>query len=250
MCRCGSVYQDWGWGTADGAQALTYLKKFGSVTVLNGHIHQVMQKVEGHVAFHTARSTAFPQPAPGTAKGPGPMAVPAGELKHLPRHRQGQPGGVERAARHRRHAAGRLRRLAMRNELAPGGIARRGMLRAALRLAAAWSCCSARRCGWRRRTRRRSVIDNFKFAPTPLTVPKGATVTWVNHDDMPHSIVVPGAGVSFEADGHRRQRQPALRSAGHVRLCLRAASVHARQDRGSEVIYQKRPAGIRRRSRL
>ena len=78
------VYQEWGWGTADGAQALAYLKRFGSVTVLNGHIHQVMQKVEGHVAFHTARSLAFPQPAPGTAKGPGPMLVPAGELKqHL-----------------------------------------------------------------------------------------------------------------------------------------------------------------------
>ena len=75
------VYQDWGWGTADGAQAMSYLRKFGSVTVLNGHIHQVMQKVEGHVAFHTARSTAFPQPAPGKAKGPGPMAVPPGELK-------------------------------------------------------------------------------------------------------------------------------------------------------------------------
>jgi 3',5'-cyclic AMP phosphodiesterase CpdA len=75
------VYKDWGWGTSDGAQALSYLKKFGSVTVLNGHIHQVMQKVEGQVAFHTARSTAFPQPAPGTAKSPGPMVVPAGELK-------------------------------------------------------------------------------------------------------------------------------------------------------------------------
>jgi 3',5'-cyclic AMP phosphodiesterase CpdA len=75
------AYQDWGWGTADGAQALSYLKKFGSVTVLNGHIHQVLQKVEGHVTFHTARSTAFPQPAPGSAKSPGPMAVPPGELK-------------------------------------------------------------------------------------------------------------------------------------------------------------------------
>jgi 3',5'-cyclic-AMP phosphodiesterase len=76
------VYQDWGWGTTDGAQALTYLKRFGSVTVLNGHIHQVMQKVEGHVAFHTARSTAFPQGVPGVAKAPGPMAVPPGELKN------------------------------------------------------------------------------------------------------------------------------------------------------------------------
>jgi 3',5'-cyclic AMP phosphodiesterase CpdA len=75
------VYQDWGWGTKDGGQALTYLKRFGSVTVLNGHIHQVMQKVEGQVAFHTARSTAFPQGVPGVAKGPGPAAVPAGQLK-------------------------------------------------------------------------------------------------------------------------------------------------------------------------
>jgi hypothetical protein len=77
------VYPAWGWGTEDGAQALDMLKRFGSVTVLNGHIHQVMQKVEGHVAFHTARSTAFPQPAPGTAASPGPLKVPAGELRRL-----------------------------------------------------------------------------------------------------------------------------------------------------------------------
>jgi Icc protein len=75
------VFQDWGWGTKDGGQALSYLKRFGSVTVLNGHIHQVMQKIEGQVAFHTARSTAFPQGVPGVAKGPGPASVPAGELK-------------------------------------------------------------------------------------------------------------------------------------------------------------------------
>lgn len=77
------VYPDWGWGTQDAAQALGYMKRFGSVTVLNGHIHQVMQKVEGNVAFHTAMSTAFPQPAPGTAAGPGPMKVPAEQLKQL-----------------------------------------------------------------------------------------------------------------------------------------------------------------------
>ena len=70
-----SVYPEWGWGTADSAEALGHLKRFGSVTVLNGHIHQVMRKVEGNVTFHTAMSTAFPQPAPGTAKGPGPMKV-------------------------------------------------------------------------------------------------------------------------------------------------------------------------------
>jgi len=77
------VYPDWGWGTPDAAEALTYLKRFGSVTVLNGHIHQVVQKVEGNVAFHTATSTAFPQPAPGTAPHAGPMVVPAGKLKSV-----------------------------------------------------------------------------------------------------------------------------------------------------------------------
>ena len=74
------VYEKWGWGTADGAEALSLLKRFGSVTVLNGHIHQVVQKVEGNVAFHTAMSTAFPQPAPGAAPNPGPMVVPPGQL--------------------------------------------------------------------------------------------------------------------------------------------------------------------------
>ena len=79
-----TVYAEWGWGTDDAAKALAYLKRFGSVTVLNGHIHQIMQKVEGHVAFHTARSTAFPQPAPGTAPSPGPMkTVPPGQLHSL-----------------------------------------------------------------------------------------------------------------------------------------------------------------------
>jgi len=76
-----TVSAEWGWGTEDGAQALAYLKRFGSVTVLNGHIHQVMQKVEGNVTFHTARSTAFPQPAPGTAPSPGPMKVPDDKLR-------------------------------------------------------------------------------------------------------------------------------------------------------------------------
>jgi hypothetical protein len=75
-----TVYEKWGWGTADSARALTSLRRFGSVTVLTGHIHQVLQKIEGHVAFHTAMSTAYPQPAPGAAESPGPLTVPAGEL--------------------------------------------------------------------------------------------------------------------------------------------------------------------------
>jgi 3',5'-cyclic-AMP phosphodiesterase len=78
-----SVYPEWGWGTEDSAQALGYLKRFGSVTVLNGHIHQTMQKVEGNVTFHTAASTAFPQPKPGSAPSPGPMKVPAEQLRSL-----------------------------------------------------------------------------------------------------------------------------------------------------------------------
>jgi 3',5'-cyclic AMP phosphodiesterase CpdA len=78
-----TVYADWGWGTDDGLQALDMLKRFGSVTVLNGHIHQIVQKVEGNLTFHTARSTAFPQPAPGTAPSPGPMTVPAEQLRSM-----------------------------------------------------------------------------------------------------------------------------------------------------------------------
>jgi 3',5'-cyclic AMP phosphodiesterase CpdA len=76
-----SVYPEWGWGTSDSEEALSYVKRFGSVTVLNGHIHQTMQKVEGNVRFHTAMSTAFPQPAPGAAPSPGPMKVPAEKLR-------------------------------------------------------------------------------------------------------------------------------------------------------------------------
>lgn len=77
------VYPEWGWGTDDSEQALGYLKTFGSVTVLNGHIHQMMQKVEGNVTFHTAMSTAFPQPEPGKADSPGPMKVPAEKLRSV-----------------------------------------------------------------------------------------------------------------------------------------------------------------------
>ena len=78
-----TIYEQWGWGTEDGSRAISLLRKFGSVTVLNGHIHQVMQKIEGNVAFHTAMSTAFVQPAPGTAPSPGPLKVPDEKLRSL-----------------------------------------------------------------------------------------------------------------------------------------------------------------------
>ena len=75
-----SIYEPWGWGTGDADQLMAQLRRFGSVTVLNGHIHQIVQKVEGHITFHTARSTAYPQPAPGVGAGPGPLTVPSEQL--------------------------------------------------------------------------------------------------------------------------------------------------------------------------
>jgi 3',5'-cyclic AMP phosphodiesterase CpdA len=78
-----TIAPEWGWGTQDSLAALTLLARFGSLTVLNGHIHQTMQKIEGNATFHTARSTAFPQPAPGTAPAPGPLKVPPGQLRSV-----------------------------------------------------------------------------------------------------------------------------------------------------------------------
>ncbi len=75
-----TIYEPWGWGTGDAPALMEPLRRFGSVTVLNGHIHQIVQKVEGNVTFHTARSTAYPQPAAGVGDGPGPLKVPPQEL--------------------------------------------------------------------------------------------------------------------------------------------------------------------------
>jgi 3',5'-cyclic AMP phosphodiesterase CpdA len=78
-----NIYEPWGWGTADADQAMGYLRRFGSVTVINGHIHQIVQKVEGNITFHTARSTAYPQPAAGAAPAPGPLKVPSNQLPKM-----------------------------------------------------------------------------------------------------------------------------------------------------------------------
>ena len=78
-----TIYEPWGWGTGDADEVLAMLRRFGSVTVLNGHIHQIVQKVEGNVTFHTARSTAYPQPAVGQGAGPGPLTVPAEQLRSM-----------------------------------------------------------------------------------------------------------------------------------------------------------------------
>jgi 3',5'-cyclic AMP phosphodiesterase CpdA len=78
-----TIYEPWGWGTGDADELMEYLRRFGSVTVLNGHIHQIVQKVEGHITFHTARSTAYPQPVAGVGNGPGPLTVPADERSKM-----------------------------------------------------------------------------------------------------------------------------------------------------------------------
>ena len=165
-----TVYPEWGWGTDDSEQALALVKRFGSVTVLNGHIHQIMQKVEGNVSFHTAMSTAFPQPTPGTAPAPGPMKVEPDRLKSVlgitdvtfvpgrsalavvDATLSGQPPAFEEAS----HDAMVRRQSARKNlVLAPDEIG----------------------------------IDNFRFVPATLTVPRGTKVTWINSDDVPHLIV-------------------------------------------------------------
>jgi len=145
-----SVYPEWGWGTEDSERALSYLKRFGSVSVLNGHIHQVMQKVEGHVTFHTAMSTAFPQPAPGAAASPGPMKVADDRLRKV---------------------LG-LSRMAFRGVDHPIAITD-VPLEAGTQTADAGVV----------------AIDNFSFTPSRASVPAGTTITWTNRDDIPHNVV-------------------------------------------------------------
>src|SRR5690242_7189674 len=168
-----SVYPEWGWGTEDSSQALSYLKKFGSVTVLNGHIHQTMQKVEGNVTFHTALSTAFPQPRPGTAPAPGPMVVPAGHL--------GDVLGV-REVRYLPHA----RHLAVVDSTLSGESPEPAM---AMGEASARSAAATGRAVAPGVSAAGAVsIDNFAFTPRALRVRSGQPVTWTNHDDVPHRI--------------------------------------------------------------
>ena len=166
-----TVYPEWGWGTDDSEAALALVKRFGSVTVLNGHIHQIMQKVEGHVSFHTAMSTAFPQPAPGTAPSPGPMKVEPARLKSVlgitsatfipGRHQlavvdatlSGDAPAFAAASREAANRRGRSARV--KHPLGAGDIG----------------------------------IDNFAFTPSVLRIAAGTVVTWINDDDVPHLVV-------------------------------------------------------------
>ena len=171
-----TVYPDWGWGTDDSEQALGLLKRFGSISVLNGHIHQVLQKVEGNVRFHTAMSTAFPQPAPGAAPSPGPMKVPADRLRKVL--------GITSLEFLRGHEALAVVDSPLVNS--PGGeaaapAAAGSVAPSAVAAAPPDSAASA--------TATTIRIDNFSFNPRSTTVPAGTTITWVNADDVPHKIV-------------------------------------------------------------
>ena len=143
-----SVYPEWGWGTDDATQALALLKRFGSVSVLNGHIHQVMQKVEGNVTFHTAMSTAFPQPAPGTAASPGPMTVESDRLKKVL--------GLARVSFHDVNHPIAVTDVPLEDGAGEDAV--------------------------------EVTVDNFRFDPPVRAVAVGTTVTWTNRDDVPHTI--------------------------------------------------------------
>ena len=165
-----TVYPEWGWGTDDSEQALALVKRFGSVTVLNGHIHQIMQKVEGNISFHTAMSTAFPQPTPGTAPSPGPMTVDPERLKSV---------------------------LGITDVTFVPGRGALAIVDATLSGEAPAFEAASHDAMMRSRGNRRALvlapneigIDNFEFTPKVLTVKAGTKVTWINKDDVPHLIV-------------------------------------------------------------
>jgi 3',5'-cyclic AMP phosphodiesterase CpdA len=177
-----AVYPQWGWGTQDSAQALSYLKRFGSVTVLNGHIHQIMQKVEGNLTFHTAMATAFPQPVPGTAPSPGPLKVPADQLRRV------------LGIRDVNFVAG-SHHLAITDETLAGTPS--AEVTDVLRNAAAALPTAAQDQSNQPKQANTSAssastleakIDNFAFTPKELTVKAGSTVDWTNKDDTPHTV--------------------------------------------------------------
>jgi 3',5'-cyclic-AMP phosphodiesterase len=162
-----TVYPEWGWGTDDSEAALALVKRFGSLTVLNGHIHQIMQKVEGSVSFHTAMSTAFPQPAPGTAPSPGPMKVAPEKLKSVL--------GIADVT----FIPGR-KSLAVVDATLSGEPPAFGTV--------AGSASEKRPARSGTRAPNEIGIDNFQFTPPTLEVKAGTRVAWVNDDDVPHLI--------------------------------------------------------------
>jgi plastocyanin len=164
-----TIYPDWGWGTDDSEQALSYVKRFGSVTVLNGHIHQVMQKIEGKVSFHTAMSTAFPQPAPGSAPSAGPMKVPADQLQRVL--------GITDVNYLVSGGSLAIIDSPLDDSRSPmsGNGGGTDMAAMASGVASADSAPEVK-------------IDNFAFTPGAITIKRGTQVTWINNDDIPHTV--------------------------------------------------------------
>src|SRR6266542_4101441 len=173
-----TVYPEWGWGTDDSEQALGLLKRFGSVGVLNGHIHQVLQKVEGNVRFHTAMSTAFPQPAPGTAPSPGPLKVEADRLRKVL--------GIASVEFLRGHHALAVVDSPLDNSLAGAGT---GAAAAAAGSVAPRAVAAVPPDSAAPAMATTIKIDNFSFSPPSTTIATGTTITWLNADDVPHKIV-------------------------------------------------------------
>lgn len=184
-----AVYPEWGWGTQDSAQALGYLKRFGSVTVLNGHIHQIMQKVEGRVSFHTAMATAFPQPVPGTAPSAGPLAVPADELRRVLGITQVNyiAGGHHLAVVDATLAGTPSEDSTEILKRAAAAGAAKASTQAKAENRGANESANANK-GTAASSQVQVSIDNFAFTPQTLAVKKGTTITWVNHDDIPHTV--------------------------------------------------------------
>ena len=215
-----TVYPTWGWGTEDGARALDYLKGFGSVTVLNGHIHQVMQKVEGNVTFHTARSTAFPQPAPGTAPSPGPDEGRRRQASRPARHRQHQLQAGHRAPRDHRHAAAGLKEIRHDVRNSPQR----------------WHPFG-RRCG-NDIPDERGALRGFDHHDRQFQLLAGAARRQSRHHrdlEKPgrhstHGGV--GGQVQVESARYRRQLFVHFYGGGRLHLFLFAASAHDRDDQG------------------
>jgi|SRR5579872_1857714 len=95
-----ALYPEWGWTTEDGSKALAMLKKFDRVTVLNGHIHQIVTHQEGNIRFASANATAYPQPKPGAAPKPGPLALPHDDLLRVIGYRTVELAGDARIEDH------------------------------------------------------------------------------------------------------------------------------------------------------
>lgn len=165
-----TIYEPWGWGTGDADQLMSELKRFGSVTVLNGHIHQIVQKVEGNVTFHTARSTAYPQPIAGQGPGPGPLKVSTDQLPSTL--------GVTSVV-----LAKPAKTLTLNDTTIAGTAAVASAANNATKSDGSAEAKSSEASG------PQVEIKEFMFHPTSLKVKAGSTVTWTNKDGEPHTVI-------------------------------------------------------------